>query len=142
MNMLRIVFAILPLAVAQIPQSTLVGFAQVVAPFESECICETHVDPLLIKKWIFEHSFPQDPCFKCYIKCVFRRINLINFDGTFSLEENSNLNNYVPGRTPEITIPCITQTSNITDVCEKAYEFSLCVQNAMIKNAQQTTTTP
>ncbi|KAF5290665.1 hypothetical protein FQR65_LT01955 [Abscondita terminalis] len=141
MNIVTTLFALLPLVVAQVPLATNIGWDKLITPFKSECMCRTGVDPVRIPKWVYNYSFPQDSCLKCYIKCTFAHLNVLNPDGTINLEANSALNKYVPGRTDNITYPCADKVANETDLCDKMFKFSFCIQTGIMNAAKQNAST-
>ncbi|KAF5299657.1 hypothetical protein FQA39_LY11452 [Lamprigera yunnana] len=72
---------------SSVPPEFAKAFADFIAPFKSECICASDVDPAAVEKWLFESQFPNNACLKCFIKCVSMRTNLLHPDGSANVEE-------------------------------------------------------
>ncbi|KAF5271047.1 hypothetical protein FQR65_LT00466 [Abscondita terminalis] len=49
----------------------------------SRCICATGVEPELAYQWLYKYKLPNDPCLKCFLKCVAVGVYIYDNDGTF-----------------------------------------------------------
>ncbi|KAK4873078.1 hypothetical protein RN001_015107 [Aquatica leii] len=121
---------------AQVPEQSAKAWANFVHRYQSECICATGVNPVAVNKWLFNYEFPEDACLKCFIACIAKRLDLLNPDGSVNYEKNIQMIKYIPGTNAEITNNCTRETINITDICEKSFKYSYCVQTAIIRGAK------
>ncbi|KAK4873071.1 hypothetical protein RN001_015100 [Aquatica leii] len=101
---------------------------QVIAPFISECMCSTKVDPFLIDDWYNKGIFVNNPCFKCFVKCIGQKINFMNSDGSY--RNNEIIKSYHASL--ELARNCTLKVTNVTDLCEKGYIHAQCVVNVLI----------
>ncbi|KAF5269917.1 hypothetical protein FQR65_LT05716 [Abscondita terminalis] len=107
-----------------VPQSIQESWIRGASHDYSECLCATGADiikgPNILKKL----EYPNDPCLKCFMKCLEMKVDLILSDGTI-MPETWVLK--VAGVTLEIAYKCTNETIHMLDACEKSYEMSKCV---------------
>ncbi|KAF5269913.1 hypothetical protein FQR65_LT05712 [Abscondita terminalis] len=98
------------------------------SPYNSECICATGAETTAAVNVLKELKFPNDPCLKCFIKCIQIKMGLMRSDGTIVPGAWVNV---VAGVTTEIAIKCTNESSSVLDACQKAYDWSICLRNAL-----------
>ncbi|KAF5307625.1 hypothetical protein FQR65_LT06781 [Abscondita terminalis] len=102
---------------------------KVMSPYINECMCATGVNEILVQRWLLYIAYPDDPCFKCYIKCLAIKAGFIDENGTSLVDTIAR--KYHPD--PKILKNCIEDASDILDVCEKAYTLAYCVVSQMLE---------
>ncbi|KAF5271046.1 hypothetical protein FQR65_LT00465 [Abscondita terminalis] len=90
----------------------------------SRCICATGVKPELADQWLHNCKFTNDPCFKCFLKCVTVGVYIFDNDGTFHKDVMMEL---IPDFNEAELDACANETLYIKDPCEKVYEFGVCI---------------
>ncbi|KAF5282733.1 hypothetical protein FQR65_LT02730 [Abscondita terminalis] len=98
-----------------------------IEPFISECICATGVNPSFVISMLTNLDFPNDACFKCFLKCLANKLNLLNPDGTLYVSAFLKI---VPGASAAINVACTNQTIKILDLCEKIWTYTRCFVSA------------
>ncbi|KAF5284516.1 hypothetical protein FQR65_LT13501 [Abscondita terminalis] len=64
----------------EIPYELHQEFIAAVTPFISVCECDTNVDPHLVYELIYNLEFSNDACLRCFIKCLFFKLDFVNPD--------------------------------------------------------------
>ncbi|KAF5307624.1 hypothetical protein FQR65_LT06780 [Abscondita terminalis] len=100
----------------------------VMSPYINECICATKVKEILVQKWFTLGEFTNDPCLKCFVKCMSIKVGFIDEMGTPSV--NTAVTKY--HAPPELIKKCIDNNKNILDICEKSYRIGQCVVSGML----------
>ncbi|KAF5290636.1 hypothetical protein FQR65_LT01926 [Abscondita terminalis] len=124
----------LTLTTSQLPPDSAKAWADLVSKYKTECLCATKADPAVVERWLYKYSFPNDACLKCFIKCVTEKLGLLNYDGSVNVDANLALDSVIPKMSANMTYSCTNKTANVSDICEKAFQYSFCIQTA-IKNA-------
>lgn len=99
---------------------------QPVAAFQTECMCETGVKQEILDEFYKYRQMPDDPCFKCFLKCLGSKIQVYTSTGNLDVKRWSELFAY-------LTLPLAEKCANIVepDVCQKAYLLVKCVNDAL-----------
>ncbi|KAF5284517.1 hypothetical protein FQR65_LT13502 [Abscondita terminalis] len=126
MKILVVVFSIVICGGAlEVPYELHQEFIAAVTPFISVCECETNVDPHLVYELIYNLEFANDACLKCFIKCLFFKLDYFNPD--ISPNYDAGLSS-IPSINVTVLINCYSQV-NTTDLCQLSYDFLKCVAN-------------
>ncbi|KAF5284518.1 hypothetical protein FQR65_LT13503 [Abscondita terminalis] len=112
-------------AALEIPCELEQEFIAAVTPFISICECETNVDPHLAYELIYNLEFANDACLKCFIKCLFFKLDYVNPDYSPNFDAVANS---VPSINITVPINCYSQ-QNKTDLCQLAFDQLKCVVN-------------
>ncbi|KAK4881342.1 hypothetical protein RN001_004661 [Aquatica leii] len=96
-------------------------------PYVSECLCAYQEEPIFAENWIEQIKFVDQPCFKCFIRCVAIKVGYAFSDGTANIPV---IFQKIPYITMDIINNCNSITKNELDLCEKAYKYSKCIINA------------
>ncbi|KAK4877036.1 hypothetical protein RN001_009542 [Aquatica leii] len=107
-----------------IPQDIQNNWIQVASPYYSKCICASGADITAAENILGKLIYPNDPCLKCFTKCIEVELGLMLSDGTVVPEAWVR---QVAAITPEIAEKCVNNTIDISDTCEKAYDYSQCL---------------
>ncbi|KAB0792648.1 hypothetical protein PPYR_14607 [Photinus pyralis] len=104
-----------------------------VESFMSECICASGADPEEVYSWFARRTFFPSSCFKCFLKCIGRKMGFMKPDGSSDLDAVSEqFGSIISGE--EIAL-CIKAHSGNLDLCEKAYQVPLCIYQIINANA-------
>ncbi|KAF5274818.1 hypothetical protein FQR65_LT00401 [Abscondita terminalis] len=104
----------------QVPDHVMDNWESVLRPHVTQCICETGVDEKDALNFLRRKHLPDKACFKCYLKCLYFRANLI--DGLGILRKDVILSK-VKLLNEKLIDDCELHTQNETDVCQKVYSF-------------------
>ncbi|KAK4877451.1 hypothetical protein RN001_009957 [Aquatica leii] len=100
-------------------------------PYRSPCICESGVNPTAAFKSIMNTEVTNNPCLKCYYKCLFVKMNLME-QTTGALIEKEFVRQ-VEGCTSEVFKKCNEKTKNEIDLCKKSFDTYLCIVHILSK---------
>ncbi|KAB0802418.1 hypothetical protein PPYR_04604 [Photinus pyralis] len=100
------------------------AYTALMRPALSFCICASDVELEMANCAVYKREFPNDACLKCFFKCVFTEICILNPDGTI---DRDTLIRTVPGVDSDIADKCISTVDEETDLCEKMYDFAVCL---------------
>ncbi|KAF5269918.1 hypothetical protein FQR65_LT05717 [Abscondita terminalis] len=92
-------------------------------PYYSTCMCETGVDQTKAINLLGKLELPEDPCVKCFGKCLMVRVGIMSSDGTIIPKAWAE----IAGVPLQISQKCYNDTSTFLDSCEKAYAFGKCM---------------
>ncbi|KAF5281428.1 hypothetical protein FQR65_LT14699 [Abscondita terminalis] len=98
--------------------------ANIFLPFASECICSSGVDPAKAYGYIYDFKYPEDPCFKCFVKCMLTKVGFFASDGEPVRNPALDPTTQITQRAHDI---CTNETNNIVDLCDKVYKHSKCI---------------
>ncbi|XP_031357325.1 uncharacterized protein LOC116181183 [Photinus pyralis] len=104
-----------------------------VEPFMSECICASGANPDEAYSWFTRRTFFPSSCFKCFLKCMARKMGLLKPDGSFDLDAVSRVFGSTISR--EKIAPCITAQDANLDLCDKGYQIPHCIYQIINANA-------
>ncbi|KAK4877035.1 hypothetical protein RN001_009541 [Aquatica leii] len=107
-----------------IPHDIQDSWIQVATPHYSKCMCASGADITAAENILGKLLYPNDPCLKCFAKCIEIELGLMLSDGTVVPEAWVS---EVAAITPEIAERCVNDTIDILDTCEKAYDYSQCI---------------
>ncbi|KAF5296428.1 hypothetical protein FQR65_LT01415 [Abscondita terminalis] len=114
----------------KIPILYLNSWNKLVEPFRNECMSETGADELDTLNFFLNMKFPEKSSFKCYIKCLYLRLNMMDENGVVNVEEIAS---QVVGVDFEMVKGCYLGLRNVTDHCEKAYSGIMCGMDKISK---------
>ncbi|KAF5269912.1 hypothetical protein FQR65_LT05711 [Abscondita terminalis] len=123
---LVVLLAITP--VWNIPQTVRERWIRDTAPYNTECICASGADATKAINVLTKLEYPNDPCVKCFLKCIQIKMGLMQSGGTIVPEAWVNV---VAGVTTEIAIKCTNESSGVLDACQKAYDWAICLTKAL-----------
>ncbi|KAF5273291.1 hypothetical protein FQR65_LT04713 [Abscondita terminalis] len=106
------------------------AWKRLIEPYHTECICATGVQMDLANNLLENFVYANNPCLKCYITCLHRKIGLIRYDNTIDID---TLTTVAAGITYDIAKKCNEEVLNVTDPCIVSYEMSVCVTNIIDK---------
>ncbi|KAK4885608.1 hypothetical protein RN001_001879 [Aquatica leii] len=103
--------------------------SKVISVYINECMCATGVNNVMVQKWRDRGEFTNDPCFKCFVRCVAIKVGFVDSMGSFSC--NTMIKKLEV--TPEIVNKCVGDNNKVVDLCEQVYKIEFCIVNAMCK---------
>ncbi|KAF5304743.1 hypothetical protein FQA39_LY09520 [Lamprigera yunnana] len=107
-----------------VPKALRDAWSTLSTPFYNKCMCKTGVNTTLASGYINNIKCTSDRNFKCFIKCIFTNIGLMD---TFGVLQQSVWMEKVAGVTPAIYQKCNGVFCGDTDICDIAYEFYECI---------------
>ncbi|KAF5269920.1 hypothetical protein FQR65_LT05719 [Abscondita terminalis] len=102
-----------------IPIELQLRWIEVTKPYFSTCMCATGVDQTKAINLLAKLELPNDPCLKCFGKCLMVSLGMMTSDGVIIPEAA-----VVP---LQIAQKCTNDTLSISDSCEKSYAFGECL---------------
>ncbi|KAF5279785.1 hypothetical protein FQR65_LT03316 [Abscondita terminalis] len=93
------------------------------------CICESNAKPSDAYKLLMLTQVTNDPCLKCFIKCLKIKLNLM--DATTGNLIEKEFIRQIEGVTPEIFKKCNEKVREEIDLCEKSFGMFLCVVHVL-----------
>ncbi|KAK4887731.1 hypothetical protein RN001_004002 [Aquatica leii] len=99
----------------------------------TKCMCESGVMPDLVQKMIKNSEYTNDPCFKCYLKCLISERGLMDANGNYIVDA---LVLHMANITSAVAQLCVNTSITVQDPCQKAYNvvFSVCIGLAYLKS--------
>ncbi|KAF5307517.1 hypothetical protein FQR65_LT06872 [Abscondita terminalis] len=128
MKLIILVFILLAdnvLSKLTIPNNLKVSWLKLVSPYYTECACTTGVRLDRAKRLFAEIELPDDPCLKCFIKCLAAKLSIL-IEATNEWV-GAEILRKVAGMTPLSTSNCNNRTKGIEDTCEMAYQMAWCI---------------
>lgn len=105
------------------------SWVPVVAPFASECLCETHANPRDLELYFKEGIISTDPCFKCLSKCLTMKYGAMSSTGEIDAQKVADI---VPNINLELVEKCIKNLEE-PDLCQKAHLMFKCIHDSVVK---------
>ncbi|KAK4877452.1 hypothetical protein RN001_009958 [Aquatica leii] len=101
------------------------SWLKVTDPIRTACICESGVNPTIALKSVLNTEVPNNPCLKCFFKCLAIKLNFMEATtGDFLKYE---LLRQVEGMTTEIFDKCNDKIKSEEDLCKKAFNMYMCL---------------
>ncbi|KAK4877447.1 hypothetical protein RN001_009953 [Aquatica leii] len=119
-----------PLTTKEVPLYIRQSWINVTEPHRTPCICETKVKPTSAYKSMMFTEIPNDPCLKCYYKCLSIKLNLMEAT-TGNFVEKEFLRQ-IEGVTPEIFKRCNEKLKCEVDLCKKCFGMYLCIVHSVL----------
>ncbi|KAK4873076.1 hypothetical protein RN001_015105 [Aquatica leii] len=94
-----------------------------VAPFISQCICATGVNPVFVDRFLTKFEFPNDACFKCFLKCLATSLSITHPDGSMYVETVLKI---IPSANATMNTQCDNQSKDNLDLCERIWLYGQC----------------
>lgn len=91
-------------------------------------MCQTGAKQVFLDEFYIYGKMPDDPCFKCMIKCVAFKLNVMTPEGDVDVKRWSDLFVY-------LDLPLAQKCSEIVepDLCQKGYLMVKCVNDELSK---------
>lgn len=86
------------------------------------CLKESHADKELVQKLFTDHEFTEDNNLKCFVKCLYLKLNFMSESGEFDAAEIQKNVHSVNGAVIE---RCTALKG--TDLCDTAFIVAKCV---------------
>ncbi|KAF5269921.1 hypothetical protein FQR65_LT05720 [Abscondita terminalis] len=102
-----------------IPIELRLRWIEITEPYHSMCICATGVDQTKAINFLAKLELPEDPCVKCFAKCLMISLGMMSSDGVIIPE--------AVAAPLEIAQKCSNETLDVLDACEKSYAFGKCL---------------
>ncbi|KAF2894205.1 hypothetical protein ILUMI_11969, partial [Ignelater luminosus] len=99
-----------------------------VAPFITQCNCQSHANPQTSAEFYKYGTFSDDPCWKCQMKCYLLMLNYMSPTGEVDVEMWAKS----PYITLKIAKKCIDNLVE-PDLCMKAYKMIKCAYEELAK---------
>ncbi|KAF2892737.1 hypothetical protein ILUMI_13437 [Ignelater luminosus] len=102
------------------------------APFMTECVRETHANPQLLVDFFENGILSDDPYFKCLIKCIQIKLNVMSSSGEVDAQAAVSI---YPHLSLQLVQKC---TKNLVepDLCHRTYLIAKCVNDALAKRLE------
>ncbi|KAF5281017.1 hypothetical protein FQA39_LY05222 [Lamprigera yunnana] len=105
------------------------NWMNLIDPHETECICASGVNSADVHELWLKWNYPANKhCLKCYLKCVYDKIGVMDGEGNVRKDVYQKL---VLGTTDEIYDTCEFETCEVKDICLKIYNFDKCIAREM-----------
>ncbi|KAK4877448.1 hypothetical protein RN001_009954 [Aquatica leii] len=118
------------LTTKEVPLYIRQSWIKVSEPYRTACICESGVNPTAAFKSIMNTEVPNNPCLKCYYKCLYVKMNLME-QTTGALIEKEFVRQ-VEGCTSEVFKKCNEKTKNEVDLLK----LTVCLSFLFVANAK------
>ncbi|KAF5277081.1 hypothetical protein FQA39_LY06319 [Lamprigera yunnana] len=104
------------------------SWIQLAVPVFNLCICDSGVNPTVAYKSIMFTEVPNDPCLKCFYRCLAVKLKIMDaITGEFMEEQ---ILRQVQGITPALFKKCNDKVKDEVDLCKKAFEGYMCIIHA------------
>ncbi|KAF2879719.1 hypothetical protein ILUMI_26453 [Ignelater luminosus] len=90
------------------------------------CAAENNVDAKVVKKAYDDNDFPDDGNFKCFYKCYFKKMTMLNDDGSINETVIKSLKLSDVNKAKVEALVNKYKGNAGADVCQVAYEFGKC----------------
>lgn len=100
---------------------------EVLEKTRDKCINESGVDRAAVMNVLDTGNFPNEPKFKCYVKCQNVVHGFINEKGDFNIEKFQKL--IGPNGWQEVSEKCLVLEGE--DLCARSYNVTKCTYNAV-----------
>ncbi|KAF2892736.1 hypothetical protein ILUMI_13436, partial [Ignelater luminosus] len=94
-----------------------------IAPFITECLCQTHADLQLLEDFFTSGVLSNDPCFKCMLKCIETKLNILSPSGEVDAEAAVRI---YPHLNLQLVKRCSDEHAEELDLCQKVYLIEKC----------------
>ncbi|XP_031328570.1 general odorant-binding protein 69a-like [Photinus pyralis] len=98
----------------------------VIKPHVEKCKVETKVDPNFVDRMKFL-EFPDEPNFRCFVKCLYTGIGVIDSEGRVNVEKVAEKLTF---NSLEKAESCKRKAEAKRDSCERPYRLLLCIVRA------------
>ncbi|KAF2888738.1 hypothetical protein ILUMI_17435, partial [Ignelater luminosus] len=99
-----------------------------VEPFITECLSETHANPQLVEDFFKNGVLSDDPCFKCALKCVEMKLNVMSPTGEVDAQQAVRI---YPHISLQLVQRCADENAQESDLCHKMYLIEKCVYDGV-----------
>ncbi|KAF5292246.1 hypothetical protein FQA39_LY14061 [Lamprigera yunnana] len=106
-------------------------WGKIFQPNRNECIKLSGASDSSIDAMFITLEFPDNYNIKCYFRCQYTKLNLIDDKGNFNLPV---IFEYVSADETDIIKECAIVANQKSDVCEKVYAFAECVTPKIMAN--------
>ncbi|KAF5271064.1 hypothetical protein FQR65_LT00483 [Abscondita terminalis] len=112
----------------KLPRDVIMIWKNVTNAYHKECLSISNANPNLINLMLERANVPDDVSLGCYLRCVYEKMGVLEYDGKFNL---ATIMNKCPYMTEEITVRCTTASKNVQDLCQKSLVTCNCTVIAL-----------
>ncbi|KAF5269919.1 hypothetical protein FQR65_LT05718 [Abscondita terminalis] len=117
-----------------VPKEMQLYWIEISKPYYSSCMCATGADQTRAINFLGKLEFTEDPCLKCFAKCIMLKLGIMTSNGVIIPEIWAE----VTASPLEFVKKCTNESSSVPDECEKTFVFGKCLLTLIDANYTST----